>query len=71
MDENKKKFKIHRMWKYLLFMFAFIFCGFVFNASKVEAAPTISIPESGVERNEKTCIQKLFKIGKDQHSTSN
>ncbi len=35
-----------KAWRYLLFMFALVCCGFVFNSSKVEAAPTISLPSN-------------------------
>lgn len=52
MDESKLTFKIEKIWKYVVFLFAFICCGFVFHSSKVTAAgPIISIPDNGISRD--------------------
>ena len=52
MSKIKIDFKIKKVWKYMVFLFAFICCGFVFNTFKIDASPAIFIPDSGVSRDE-------------------
>ena len=44
MNEIKKDFKIGKMLRYFIFIFAFVCLGFTVESSRVEAAPEISIP---------------------------
>ena len=44
MNEIKKEFKGMKVFKYIVFAFAFICMSFIFSSSKVAAAPVISIP---------------------------
>lgn len=53
MEESKNRFLISKIWRYALFVFAFVCCAIVFSTSKVSAKwePTISIPDSQITRD--------------------
>ncbi len=44
MGEVKIRIKGQRVLRNVLILLAFVFCGFLFNAAKTQAAPVISIP---------------------------
>ena len=62
MNENIIELKVKRIWSYVLFLFAFIFCGIVFGTLNIGAAPVISIPTDSYYTYDNTIT---FHVGYD------
>ena len=62
MNKNRIELKVKKIWSYVLFLFAFIFCGFVSTALNIGAAPVISIPTDSYYTYDNTLT---FHVGYD------
>lgn len=62
MNDSKRNLNITYVWKSLVFLFAFICCGFLFNSLKIEAAHFVAVPDKAIVRDEATGEVESFTV---------
>lgn len=62
MNDSKRNLNITYVWKSLVFLFAFICCGFLFNSLKINAAHFVAVPDKAIVRDEVSGEVKSFTV---------